>query len=130
MLVASSKRLLEFYIDHITRKPAHTAMSNAIHQVHLHKEAENITIVEVCFFSRSPLPSLWPTDAQYRLIVWIIKFIYMMTGRTEGSTGLLIATLADAGGRSDTRKVIHVGVSLPEGMMTAQFASGTSVISR
>jgi len=49
MLVACSKKLLEFHVDHLTQKPAFIPMSNAIHQLHVHKEVENIIILEVCF---------------------------------------------------------------------------------
>lgn len=57
MLVATSKKLLEIDIDHLTKQPTCIPMSNGIHQVHVHKEAENITILEVCPFSEaSTLP--------------------------------------------------------------------------
>lgn len=55
MLVATSKKLLEIDIDHLTKQPMCIPMSNGIHQVHVHKEAENITILEVCLSRNSQL---------------------------------------------------------------------------
>ena len=50
MLVACAKKLLEIHVDHLTQKPVFVPMSNAIHQLHIYKDVENIIILEACFF--------------------------------------------------------------------------------
>jgi len=47
MLVACSKRFLEFHVDHLPQRPVFVPMSNAIHQLHIHQQMENIIILEV-----------------------------------------------------------------------------------
>ncbi|CAA7259514.1 unnamed protein product [Cyclocybe aegerita] len=86
LLVGTSRKILNVDLGHLSAKPSATPLSNAIHQIHVHKQAPNIAILEA-----SPLESLqsalFTSNVRNRLTIWILRSRFSMTGRGPASIG-------------------------------------------
>ena len=50
LLVGTSKKILALDLGHLSAKPIAAQLSNSIHQIHVHKQAPNVIILEVSVF--------------------------------------------------------------------------------
>jgi len=58
LLVATSKKVLDIRLEHLSAIPSRVQMSNAVHQIHIHRQAPNVAILEVGAFVSLPSASL------------------------------------------------------------------------
>lgn len=46
LLVGTSKKILALDLGHLSAKPIAAQLSNSIHQIHVHKQAPNVIVLE------------------------------------------------------------------------------------
>jgi len=84
LLTATSKRLLDVDLGHLPRKPEGFPMSNAVHQLHVQKENQNVVILEACSQILQLAAIIY--DQQSRLTTGTSRYKFMTIGESRAST--------------------------------------------